>query len=203
MTCLNRSPILSFSIFGEVGPLYIRVSEIPREGLDVVARRGKGWIPRVLEGLDPFPLSACRMISASLVLTLEGRNLFADGSFVAEGDASCDRCTEAFKVAIEKEFHTVLVPGEKGPAGASNVELHEDDLDIGFYDGSGVEVNDLFWEQVALALPLKVLCSEECKGICPECGANRNKGECGCPGTGSPAPFEELKKLRNKKEEKE
>lgn len=180
--------------------MYIKVSEIPRQGLDVIASRGKAWIPRILEGMDPYPLRTCRLISAGLFLTLEGRDLLAGGSFVAEGDASCDRCTEPFKVTLEKEFQTILIPQDRGPAGATNVELHEEDLDIGFYDGAGVEVNDIFREQVALALPVKLLCAEECRGVCPSCGGNRNRGECGCPGESRTTPFDILKTLRKEKE---
>jgi len=94
---------------------------------------------------------------------------------------------------VGKEFRTTLVPRDQGPEGAANVELHEDDLDVGYYDGAGVEVNDIFWEQVALALPLKVLCSEGCRGVCPSCGGNRNREECGCIGEKRSTPFEILK----------
>jgi uncharacterized protein len=169
--------------------LYIKVSEIPRQGFEVIASRGKAWIPKVLDGMDPFPLTTCRMLSAGLLLTLTGKDLLVDGSFEAEGEASCDRCMEMFKVRLEKGFQTVLVPRDRGPAGASNVELHEGDLDVGFYDGAGVEVADIFWEQVALTLPVKLLCSEECRGICPSCGCNRNVGDCGCAGESPSGPF--------------
>ncbi|HZW36979.1 MAG: YceD family protein [Deltaproteobacteria bacterium] len=180
--------------------MYIKISEIPREGLDVVASRGKAWVPRVLEGMDPYPLSSCRLTSAELALSVEGRNLFASGSFAAVGEACCDRCTEVFTVTLDKEFTTILVPRDKGPSGATNVELHGDDLDIGFYDGAGIEVTDLFWEQVALALPVKLLCSEECRGVCPTCGANRNRGECACPDAQPDRPFDILMNLKKKKE---
>ena len=200
MTGVGGFPIVLYSIFGEIYPLYIKISEIPREGLDVVASREKSWIPRVLEGMDPYPLRTCRLTSAGLILTLEGRNVFASGSYAAEGEAFCDRCTEEFTVTVQKEFDTILVPRDQGPSGTANVELHEDDLDIGFYDGAGVEVNDLFWEQVALNLPVKLLCSEECRGVCPTCGGNRNRGECGCTETPAGGPFEVLKYLKKEKE---
>jgi uncharacterized protein len=80
------------------------------------------------------------------------------------------------------------------------VELHEEDLDVGYYDGTGVETNDILWEQVALELPLKVVCSEACRGICPVCGKNRNLEECSCVAGGAPGPFEILKNLKGKKE---
>ncbi len=179
--------------------MYIKASEIPRQGLEVTASRGKTWIPRILEGMDPYPLQTCRLLSAGLFLTLEGRDLIASGSFVAEGEASCDRCTEMFKVTLEKGFQTILLPRDRGPSGAANVQLHEEDLEIGFYDGAGVEVADIFWEQVALALPVKLLCSEECRGVCAACGGNRNRGECSCSGNRKTGPFDILK-TRNEKE---
>ena len=180
--------------------MYIKISEIPREGLDVVVSRGKSWIPRILEGMDPYPLRTCRLLSAGLILTLEGRNVFASGSFEADGEASCDRCTEGFTVTLEKDFDTILVPRDKGPGGATNVELHEDDLDIGFYDGAGVEVNDLFWEQVALTLPVKLLCSEDCRGVCPMCGGNRNREECSCSESRAGGSFDILRSMKKEKE---
>lgn len=180
--------------------MYIKVSDIAREGLDVVAGRGKSWISGALDGMDPYPLQTCRLTSAGLFLSLSGRDVFVEGSFVAEGEALCDRCTEPFAVRLEKEFHTILVPSDRGPSGAANVELHEDDLEVGFYDGAGVEIVDVFWEQVALALPVKLLCGEECRGVCPRCGGNRNRGECACVEPTAAGPFEVLKTLKTEKE---
>lgn len=180
--------------------MIVKISEIPREGLDVVNARGKSWIPGILEEMDPYPLRTCRLISAGLLLSLQGRDIFADGSFVAEGEASCDRCTEPFTVRLEKEFQTILVPIDQGPTGSTNVELHEEDLEIGFYGGSGVDVGDIFWEQVALSLPVKLLCREECRGICPQCGGNRNREECSCPEGKNTGPFDGLKTLGKEKE---
>jgi uncharacterized protein len=180
--------------------LYIRTSEIPREGLDVVASRGKGWIPRLLEGMNSYPLRSCRMLSATLLLFLEGRDLEANGSFAAEGEGECDRCTEPVALRLDREFQTIYVPVDRGPAEAGDLELREGDLDIAFYDGAGIEVADIFWEQVALSLPAKVLCREDCRGICPQCGADRNRTECDCSGETRQGPFEVLKTLREKKE---
>jgi uncharacterized protein len=99
-----------------------------------------------------------------------------------------------------KAFQTILTPKGRDRAAGSTVELHEEDLDVGYYDGTGVETNDILWEQVALELPLKVVCSEACRGICPVCGKNRNLEECSCVAGGAPGPFEILKSLKGKKE---
>ncbi len=80
------------------------------------------------------------------------------------------------------------------------MELRAEDLEVGYYDGKGIEVNDVFWEQVALEIPMRVVCSEECRGICPKCGANRNREACTCENSAAPGPFDVLKKLKGKKE---
>ncbi len=150
--------------------------------------------------MDAAPLAACRLVSADLALSVEGTDVVAEGSFEAEGEAPCDRCSEPVHVRFGKAFYTVLTPKGEAPAGAGPVELHEEDLDVGYYDGKGVEVNDIFWEQVALELPLKVVCSESCRGVCPTCGANRNREACSCTSADAPGPFDILKNLKGKKE---
>lgn len=180
--------------------MYIRTSEIPRDGLDVVANRGKAWVPRLLEGMNMHPLRDCRMLSVTLYLSLEGRDLEASGSFVAGGETVCDRCAEPVTLRLERDFRTVFVPADRGPAESGDLELQADDLDIAFYDGAGIEVADIFLEQVALALPAKVLCREDCRGVCPRCGEDRNRSECDCPGEAREGPFDVLKTLRKEKE---
>ena len=191
---------ISFNFSKEIRILYIRVSEIPGGGLDVFAARGRSAIPRMLEGMDPAPLSTCRLTDAELVLTAESGDLWAEGLYTAEGEAPCDRCSEPVAVRFAKAFRSLLVPKAREPAGTSQAELREEDLDVGYYDGRGLEVNDIFWEQVALELPLKVICSEECRGICPSCGANRNREPCSCSAGTSQGPFDVLKNLKGKKE---
>jgi uncharacterized protein len=180
--------------------LYIRVSEIPGGGLDVFASRGKASIPRVLEGMDPAPLRELRLVEADLLLTVEGGDLWIEGSFEAQGEGLCDRCSDPVTLRLGKAFQTILTPKSRDRAVGAKVELHEEDLDVGYYDGTGVETNDILWEQVALELPLKVVCSEACRGVCPVCGKNRNLEECSCVAGEAKGPFEILKNLKGKKE---
>lgn len=180
--------------------MYIRVSEIPSGGLDVFAAKGTASIPRILEGMDPAPLTACRLVAADLVLSVESGDVLAEGSFEAEGEAPCDRCSEPVALRFGKAFYTVLSPRGTAPAGSAPLELHEEDMDVGYFDGKGIEVNDIFWEQVALELPAKVVCSESCLGVCPTCGVNRNREACSCTAQEQPGPFDVLKNLKGKKE---
>ena len=89
----------------------------------------------------------------------------------------CDRCLRALSVPVEQSFELQYVPS----LGAQDeMELIEKDLSTGFYQGEAIEVDDLVREQIELALPMARLCSEECRGLCPECGANLNQTNCVC-----------------------
>jgi uncharacterized protein len=180
--------------------LYIRVSEIPGGGLDVFASRGKASIPRVLDGMDPAPLRALRLIDADLLLTVEGGDVWIEGSFEARGEGFCDRCSDPVTLRLGKSFRVFLTPKSRDRVPAGSVELHEEDLDVEYYDGTGVETNDILWEQVGLELPVRLVCTESCRGVCPVCGKNRNQEECSCVAEEAMGPFEILKNLKGKKE---
>ena len=57
-------------------------------------------------------------------------------------------------------------------------ELTEEELSVSVFDGQALDVDEIVKEQILLAVPTRMLCREDCKGICPECGADRNTGEC-------------------------
>ena len=59
-------------------------------------------------------------------------------------------------------------------------ELTEDEMSVSVFDGEAIDVDEIVKEQILLAVPTRMLCREDCKGICPECGTDRNTGECNC-----------------------
>jgi uncharacterized protein len=61
------------------------------------------------------------------------------------------------------------------------VELEEKDTRTAFFTGTKLAIADILREQILLALPMKALCTVECKGLCPACGTNLNSGGCACP----------------------
>src|SRR5436309_297920 len=89
---------------------------------------------------------------------LEGQ-IRIEGNFETKIELVCARCLEP---VVEE------------------VRLKDDDTEIGFYDGEGLFLADVIKEQVLLALPLKVICQSDCRGLCPSCGANLNHEECRC-----------------------
>ena len=75
------------------------------------------------------------------------------------------------------------------------MEIDEGEAEIGFYDGGGLELEDILREQVLLALPMQRVCSETCKGICPVCGKNRNETTCDCKTVGTDDRWGALRNL--------
>src|SRR5947199_9767087 len=99
------------------------------------------------------------------------------GSLAATVAFECDRCLAPLSAKVEQSFDLLYLP----PLGVGEEhELHDDDLSIAFYQGQTIDVDDLVREQVELTLPMARLCSEACRGLCPQCGANLNQGECAC-----------------------
>ena len=85
--------------------------------------------------------------------------------------AACDRCLVDVPVALDLHFERRLVsPG---------VEDEEED-DLSFMDGFHLDVETLVHNEILMNWPMKILCKEDCQGICPVCGQNRNLGDCGC-----------------------
>jgi len=94
-------------------------------------------------------------------------------------ECECDRCLEVAQFPLKLSFDLFYEPVEEGPADAE-VALEAEDSTIDFYQGEGLVLEDVLREQVLLALPMRRICREDCKGICPVCGQNRNRGDCGC-----------------------
>jgi uncharacterized protein len=92
---------------------------------------------------------------------------------------SCSRCLERFEEPISSDFYLILVPdGVEFAAGES--ELSREDAALFYAPGGKADLGVIAEEQVHLNLPLKPVCKADCQGLCPTCGANRNRIECGC-----------------------
>ena len=96
---------------------------------------------------------------------------------------ACGRCLEPFEIPIDSPFELRYVP--EAPAGAEGDEreVEEDDLTTAFYREDAIDLGELMHEQFVLALPMKPLCSDACKGLCVQCGTNLYKGTCECKPT--------------------
>jgi uncharacterized protein len=110
-------------------------------------------------------------------------------------EAACDRCLEPASFPIDTDFDLVYRPAALAPPG-EEVEVGGAETEVGFYDGDGLELSEVLREQILLSLPMQRVCGEECQGICPVCGQNRNLVQCRCHAATADDRWEKLKDLQ-------
>jgi uncharacterized protein len=113
---------------------------------------------------------------------------------VAEVD--CDRCLKSVEVPISTSFDVKYAPASRINDEEAH-ELAEDDLALSFFEGEMIDIDELVREQVLLSLPSRALCNDDCKGLCPVCGADKNAVDsCGCETTEIDPRWAALKNLK-------
>ena len=143
-----------------------------------------------LEQLSPLQVTG----SAELLAHSEGEVRIA-GRYTVVMAAQCDRCLGRARFPLDAGFDLFYRP-MSDIACEEEIEIDEGEAEIGFYEGSGIELEDILREQVLLALPMQRVCSEMCKGICPVCGKNRNESDCQCRNDASDDRWGALRKLQ-------
>jgi uncharacterized protein len=150
--------------------MLVRISEIPEEGLAV---EGTEAFPR------PFADPAWRLGRVSLLVKKDGSDVLVQGRLEARVPQTCSRCLEAYCLTVSARVDARFVPA---PAGRGEErELLADDLETDLYSGDTLDLAPLVETETALVLPMKPLCQENCRGLCPRCGINRNAAACSCP----------------------
>jgi uncharacterized protein len=91
----------------------------------------------------------------------------------------CSRCLESFSCPVNAAFDLRYQPSSRN-TGEGEQSVEEDDLTTAFYENDEIDLGQLMKEQFYLSLPMKPLCQEGCKGLCPTCGTNWNRAACDC-----------------------
>jgi uncharacterized protein len=159
--------------------LLIPVRDIPPEGKPVDEALDAGTVR--VEGEDEFALESGRL-KGELERGDEETVQFR-GHLSARLKLHCGRCLEGFDQAIEEDLDLFFMP--QGPEKdeseeEQDVELADRDMVVAYYTDGKVDLAEMVREQVHLAVPLRQLCREDCQGLCPSCGVNRNLSGCDC-----------------------
>ncbi len=109
-----------------------------------------------------------------------GLDMRVRGEVRAKLSATCDRCLNEVAIPVGIPFDLLYAPGDPGAGHTGEHELHDRDLDFAVYENDQINLDDLVLEQLELSLPGRVLCREDCRGLCPQCGADLNVEQCNC-----------------------
>jgi uncharacterized protein len=101
------------------------------------------------------------------------------GTVRGELELECSRCLEPFRLPVNAAFDLRYLPASEASTEPER-EMADEDLETTYYRDNQLDLNELLREQFYLALPMKPLCDEACRGLCPQCGTNLNEGSCDC-----------------------
>lgn len=172
--------------------LTVSLASVPEEGLPIDQTLSEAELRP--EGAAELGLTTARV--RGNLSAVDGHYIFL-GTVSAVIAQSCDRCLCAVEcpydasVVWDFEPGPPLRPWEERPDETRDDEDHdpvaEDERRTGRFSGETLDMAPLAWEDLVLAAPSKFLCTEECQGLCPHCGANLNEAPCGCVDEAGPA----------------
>lgn len=138
----------------------------------------------------PEEYSKNRDVSFDLNATIAntGKEYYLTGNVKAVLNLNCDLCLEPFSFELLCDIEEIFV------------KSNDEESEAWFFSDNIIDIEPAIVSNILLNMPMKVVCSNECKGLCPSCGHNLNDGDCGCNITYINPKFEMLRTLFNDKE---
>lgn len=136
-------------------------------------------------------------ITFDIVLLKKGSEVTLTGTAGFTLTLQCSRCLENFTTQKQEDLSAHFVKRETYVS-KQKEKLMESDITIENYDKDIIDLTQIIYDAINLAIPMKPLCKEDCKGLCPICGTNLNKETCNCQREKTDPRWEPLKKLINK-----
>jgi len=181
---------------GKPGPgLRLDVADIPEE------EKEYDWTLEPELFMDcPSPLPIKGPFTASGTVYKSGETVYFSGRASGSFELICSRCAKVFSAPVEVTAEAVCIPGVPEAEAKAGEDEDEQDTDTVYYSGGVVDLFPPLRDQISLAEPMRPMCSEDCKGLCPVCGTDLNAASCNCKVTSGDPRFAGLKQLLDKKE---
>jgi uncharacterized protein len=158
----------------------------------------KASVEAVADEFDQFAedVSQVNSVKAELAIQRSEEEFFCQGKVFASFQIECSRCLQPYEKLIKQKTDFVIC------SEAYHEKIREDridDEDYVYFSGSDlrVDIADLVRQVLVLSVPMMPVCSDECQGLCPQCGTNLNKSKCECDKEKIDPRWEGLKKLRD------
>lgn len=166
--------------------------------LDLRDVRGPAHLVERLFPASAFGAEEAFTVAAPVELALrvrkDGDKYHLLGRLVTTVRRECCRCLETFDAPVPVDVDVRYLP-HRANAGEGEHEISDEDLSIAFYRDDEIDLGGLVREQLHLAAPMKPLCDDGCRGLCPACGADRNRETCGCDTAWRDPRFDALRPL--------
>ena len=165
-----------------------------------ISSTGKGYtlsdlsVPsgqEVFELQEPFEFSCTLQKNGENRVVLQGR---VQASLML----SCNRCLASYPFRVQTNMQLIFELQTREHLMLKDVDLTVVDLDVIELSEPVIDLEELARQQLYMALPVQQICTENCKGICPECGNDLNEMTCSCKGQKKNNPFAVLAALKKK-----
>jgi uncharacterized protein len=165
--------------------MFITIQELELRKLEFAESFAPGTIdlgPDVIQRGDFKTVGRAELLEENHGGKLKVQDIRLVGDFSTQVELKCARCLDPVVTDLAEDYDLLYRPlGTIKSAG--EIEISAADGEIGFYQGEGLLLEDALKEQALLAMPLKALCKENCKGLCAHCGRNLNTDACACDQT--------------------
>jgi uncharacterized protein len=185
-----------------INMLRVNVDQIPEDGLVVRIDASYDKFPGLGEVCLQEEISFASPLHLDIRVRIISNFVEASGKIGTSVNLACSRCLVPFTQEIVTPFealYTEEVPDPELPEADGEIELTSEAIDVFPILGKQMDLSEAIREQVLLALPVRPLCREDCKGLCAGCGADLNQGSCGCQGEAVDPRFAVLKNLKIEK----
>lgn len=152
------------------------IDDIPDEGLSLDLTEEGQALTELAGGKLEYSFTS--PVAVHLDLTKADGNVFVSGDIKTGISVPCSRCLNEFVLPFETDFSVFYMIGKEEE---TEKELKPGDIDVNYLSGPELDTTEMVLAQITLEMPMQPLCKPECKGLCPRCGADLNRGECGCP----------------------
>jgi uncharacterized protein len=152
-------------------------------------------------GVLPTDQTICRVaapVALSVAVRKDRMQFRLVGRVTTTVELACSRCLEGYAMKVDEAFDILYLPRATAGPGEERM-IEDDDLSTAFYEDNVIDLGQLMQEQCYLAVPMKPLCKEDCRGLCPECGTNLNTASCDCRRSWVDSRLAVLEQLRKDK----
>ena len=129
-------------------------------------------------------------------LRLQSSVVQFDGQLQGQLVLPCQRCLEPAHVPIDMRLNTIYTPASSKRDEESAESVDDEDVDYAHHDGETVDLWPILREDLILAVPITVVCKDDCRGLCPTCGVDRNVATCDCQTATPVSPFAGLRSIK-------
>ena len=108
------------------------------------------------------------------------KEITIEGRISTKIEMMCSRCLKSYETSLDDTFEVIYRPQPDEDKLGEEIELDDTEMNVTYYQGDSISIDELLREQLLLLLPMKPLCQIDCAGLCPICGKDLNEERCTC-----------------------